>query len=410
MAAALACALIPVLAINPNNPNKNQANSPVAATPSTSKGPTTPLVVPLHVADLDADGHFAVIPKTASPILLEIGSSDRNTVDLEVLPLEPNAFLVTAEPLVDKYARALGRRRPAATVLDGYEPLGRQHDRGMILPIAVAPGPPGGESRTFNVHNVGGCSSLLATNRSASFGSWCHNVNERRKVWTVPLSDLLGWIGREVDFLKIDAQGVDLAIVQSGGARLKRVARMQMEVISDDCRELYSGQPRCSQVVSTMQSLGYAPLRETPCAPVPGRRRFNHYCEMEIVFQRADLAVPESVDWSSLPLARRPAQYVFQYHNLAYSGCIGSYEPHEARSMIEQPPAGKVVVFTHHKAGGPPEPTGFVSEWWSGIATHSSGRPYICPCTCVRRAWGKCNQTAIDTDPYLARKMRCPWG
>ena len=60
-------------------------------------------------------------------------------MDTEVLPLEPNAFLVTCEPLIDKYARGLTRRAPAAAVYDGHEPLGKHHDRGMILPIAVAP-------------------------------------------------------------------------------------------------------------------------------------------------------------------------------------------------------------------------------------------------------------------------------
>ena len=65
------------------------------------------------------------IPVDATPILLEIGSSDRNTMDVEVLPKIPNAFLVTAEPLIEKYSRALGRRRESGKVRDCQSQLGR---------------------------------------------------------------------------------------------------------------------------------------------------------------------------------------------------------------------------------------------------------------------------------------------
>ena len=67
----------------------------------------TRLMAPMQVGML-LDGALP-IPVDATPILLEIGSSDRNTMDVEVLPKIPNAFLVTAEPLIEKYSRALGR-------------------------------------------------------------------------------------------------------------------------------------------------------------------------------------------------------------------------------------------------------------------------------------------------------------
>ena len=140
-------------------------------------------------------------------MLLEIGSSDRNTLDVELLQQLPDAFLLTLEPLIDKYARALTRRKPQESVVDTLEPLGKHHDRGIILPIAVAPAPPGGEQRTF--YAAGGCSSLLSVAHRIDFGEWCRKIKETRAVWTVPLSTVLGWVGTRVDFLKIDAQGMD---------------------------------------------------------------------------------------------------------------------------------------------------------------------------------------------------------
>ena len=53
----------------------------------------------------------------------------------------------------------------------------------------------------------------------------------------MPISQvLLSWVGqsRPVQLIKIDAQGADLSIVQSGGGALRRVRYVQLEVVSDD--------------------------------------------------------------------------------------------------------------------------------------------------------------------------------
>ena len=49
-------------------------------------------------------------------------------------------------------------------------------------------------------------------------------------MWSEPLEQVLRWIDRPVDFVKIDAQGMDLEVVRSGGARLPSVRRISMEV------------------------------------------------------------------------------------------------------------------------------------------------------------------------------------
>jgi len=135
--------------------------------------------VPVHVADLLPDGSLAALAGWRGPVFVEIGASDRNTMDVEMLPIVPDAFLVTAEPLVDKWARGIGRRVQSDTVLDSYEPLSRHHERGIILPVAVSPtSDPQGESKTFHVGGNAGCSSLLNVSRKAEFGSWCRKVRE----------------------------------------------------------------------------------------------------------------------------------------------------------------------------------------------------------------------------------------
>ena len=49
------------------------------------------------------------IPDNTERIVLEIGSSDRNTMDVEFMPTASSTtFLVTLEPLIDKCRRALG--------------------------------------------------------------------------------------------------------------------------------------------------------------------------------------------------------------------------------------------------------------------------------------------------------------
>lgn len=171
-----------------------------------ARAPLVPLVVPVQVGNLQG-GVLAAIPPGAAPLLLEIGSSDRNTMDVEELPKLKNGFLVTAEPLLDKYARAIGRRAPADQVRDHMEPLSQHHDRGLVLPIAVGPAAAEGEQRTFQVGGTAGCSSLLNSSRRGSYGAWCQNMMERRAVWTYPLRTVLGWFPGPVDFVKIDAQG-----------------------------------------------------------------------------------------------------------------------------------------------------------------------------------------------------------
>ena len=61
------------------------------------------LTAQVHLAQLKPDGSLAGIPEGAQ-VVLEIGANTRNTLDRELLPQRPDAFLITFEPLLDKCA------------------------------------------------------------------------------------------------------------------------------------------------------------------------------------------------------------------------------------------------------------------------------------------------------------------
>ena len=121
--------------------------------PNYTTRPATHLQV--HLAQLRPDGSLAGVPEGAH-LVLEIGANTRNTLDRELLPQRPDAFLITFEPLLDKYAALLARNsRP-----DTRATLGAHHPRGLVLPFAVS-----GEHngvRAFKISGrTDGCASLL---------------------------------------------------------------------------------------------------------------------------------------------------------------------------------------------------------------------------------------------------------
>ena len=139
------------------------------------------LLVTSHVASL-RDGVLAMPPGTSS-VLVEIGASDLNTMDEQELPSYPHSFLVSFEPLLDKYALLLakGHRHFAGGVRDvGGIPLGHHHPRGVALPLAVSPN---GGPVNFTVSQVAGCSSMARVDPANSFANKaCKSAVETRRV------------------------------------------------------------------------------------------------------------------------------------------------------------------------------------------------------------------------------------
>jgi len=66
---------------------------------------------------------------------------------------------------------------------------------------------------------------------------------------------------KRIDFLKVDAQGLDLEVVKSAGDRLADIARIQLEATIAPYRQ-YVGAPEKSTIVDFMESKGFRLVRE----------------------------------------------------------------------------------------------------------------------------------------------------
>ena len=84
-----------------------------------------PLFTQVQVAQLSSTDGAIVMPPATTSIFIEIGCSDWGTLDEQALDMDPSAFLLSFEPLLDKYAVLAAR----GTVR--YH--GRGHDKAVPL-------------------------------------------------------------------------------------------------------------------------------------------------------------------------------------------------------------------------------------------------------------------------------------
>ena len=169
-----------------------------------------PLLFPIHVLSTNERGAVN-LPSYIRSVVYEIGCSDRDTMDEQALDYLPHSFLFSFEPLLEKYAALLarGNRRYHGSLADQAVPLSHHHKRGVVLPLAVAPAVDAGGLSTITVGKVAGCSSMVAINRHANWGSGCQDQIERRVVPALNISAALALSGdMPIKLLKIDAQGM----------------------------------------------------------------------------------------------------------------------------------------------------------------------------------------------------------
>ena len=233
---------------------------------------TRPLLSVVHLAQQRADGSLVMPPGTRH-VLMEIGCSDLDTVDDILLPHDPHAFLISFEPLLDKYALLLGRgtARHHGSKINMAVPLGFHHPRGVVLPLAISPRGP--RLQQINVSRFAGCTSLVAVNEENDWARDCLKMLETRYVPTITGAQALGLAGGLfIERLKIDAQGMDFSIVSSFPRdMLARVRQIVMEVRGSHCKPLYQGQESCDQVREQMQAFGFdmqgsrCPAPKEPC-------------------------------------------------------------------------------------------------------------------------------------------------
>lgn len=328
------------------------------------------LFVRTNVLHLDGQRHMQLPPNAT--YIVEIGASDRNTLDQELLPRRNDLFLITLEPVIDKYARALARHTKGAG--DGYQKLGRHHQRGVVLPIAIGGSGMAGVQKLHVSRRNAGCSSLLPIDNSSNRKAWCALAGDTREVPTVTLDTLLGWIGQPVEFLKVDAQGLDLAIVRSAPARLaSQVRSFAMEVILDDCHGLYEGQPKCSTVLQETAALGFKPASNFSCVPrwrrKLGQKRTSAGCELDVLFVR-----PER-DPRTIP------DLFWEYHTLHLAGCSGLFPFSQLKQLARSPPPG-FAIYHFGGAGtrffGTGKGVKIDKHYGVKYSLHAYGMPYLC--------------------------------
>jgi FkbM family methyltransferase len=120
----------------------------------------------------------------------------------------------------------------------------------QVLPIAI------GEQTglaTFHLNTFAAASSMLPMDESARKEWIGGEVLAQDSQITVPvmrLDAVMNWLGiKKIDFLKIDAQGGDFAVVKSLGERLKDVRKIKLEVTTKP-QQLYVGAATKSEIVA----------------------------------------------------------------------------------------------------------------------------------------------------------------
>ena len=141
------------------------------------------------------------------------------------------------------------------TVLLGLNNLGLPQN--IVIPMAVAE--TDGSSQ-FHLNSLEAASSLLTMDEDAR-RSWNGGEALREKsvvnVPTIRLDTFMSIAGiARVDFLKIDTQGNDLAVIRSAGQRIRDIGKITLEV-DVTSKRLYQGSPSKQEVLSFLQAAGF---------------------------------------------------------------------------------------------------------------------------------------------------------
>ncbi len=187
------------------------------------------------------------------------------------------------------------------------------------LPYAIGDG----KWHTLHVCQASGMSSLLRPDRKQlklfnlfeEFGK----VLKKVKTKTVRLDDIEEI--DEIDFLKIDVQGAELMIFESGSEHLKNAVAVQAEV---SFVPLYVGQPSFGEIDVFLRELGFVPhsfsgVKRWALAPTVfndnPRSPGNQLLEADVVYVK-DIARLNKVDPEKLKHLALLSHYVFRSPDL----------------------------------------------------------------------------------------------
>ena len=166
------------------------------------------------------------------PLLIEVGAFDGS----DSLEYHKNGYTVyTFEPKIDLYENLVNKTNH----LQNY----------TVIPKAVCL--KNGKTK-FNICRFGGASSILPFRSDDELNkTWgidrqdVHYSGYSYDVETIRLDTFIEQYGLEettIDFLHIDAQGVDLDVLKSLGKYIKNVSEGVVETVMDEKRSIYYNQ------------------------------------------------------------------------------------------------------------------------------------------------------------------------
>ena len=219
---------------------------------------------------------------------------------------------------------------PQPDALAQLNQLKSKHER--YLPYAVADG----ESHTLNICQYSGMTSLLKPDDKV-FDHFIAlkphaEVVKRVLIDTHALDDITEI--KQLDFLKIDIQGAELSVFQSGREKLKHTVVIQTEI---SFITLYQNQPGFGEIDVELRAQGFIPhcfaaVKHWPIAPFSyteqPRQAINQLLEADMVYVR-DFMHPEKMDDEQLKQLALIAHYCYSSYDLTLR-CIMLLEQRKA--------------------------------------------------------------------------------
>ena len=184
-----------------------------------------------------------------------------------------------------------------------------------------------GRRAMLYVTHAGGMTSTfepdpVVLNHFAKFSEWGRVVG-KVEVDTRRLDDIDEI--ENLDFLKVDIQGGELAVLKNGAAKLKNAAVVQVEV---SFASIYKGQPTFADVDMEMRSQGFIPhcffaINRRLIAPLTAddpSTQMNHLIEADMVYVH-DFMRPDSIASDQLKQLAIIAHHCYRSYDLAMN-CI----------------------------------------------------------------------------------------
>ena len=213
------------------------------------------LYAELQLASMPFEKNFGHLKHPPKRFWIEIGAHFLSRIPDE--DLGEDDFLISFEPLLHKYAMLLssGNQDPKHR-----QALGLSQERRMILPFAV--GCTTSRVTSFGVSEMDYCSSMLATQDPDKIRSSLHSclrIAEQRQVPCISLEHIIQtWLSeKDIYYLKVDAQGMDLEIMRSAGSMISKIKKVQLEAACDTSPQTYPAAPNCSTVWNYMTRSGF---------------------------------------------------------------------------------------------------------------------------------------------------------